>query len=149
MRLSQHNLPVAVSFDAWTLCITTKDLEIISKYPLNIPFYNLRQSGSISQPYGVKSALSCTITVIKLLFNFKSSFIVYILYNIFFKFSNFILSGRPGWTWTNNRIKHRIYSPGRYQLRCTDLYWHWWLDLNQRIQESKSCALPLGDTSIL
>ena len=31
-------------------------------------------------------------------------------------------AGRPGWTWTNNRIKHRIYSPGRYQLRCTDPY---------------------------
>lgn len=30
--------------------------------------------------------------------------------------------GGPGWTWTNNRIKHRIYSPGRYQLRCTDPY---------------------------
>lgn len=70
MRLLQHNLPVAASFDARTLCVATKDLEIISKYPLNISFYDLRQSGSISQPYGVKSALSCTITVIKLLFNF-------------------------------------------------------------------------------
>ena len=129
----------------------------ISKYPSNISLYNHRQCGSISQPYGVKSALSCTITVIKLLFNFKSSFIVYILYNIFFKFSNFILSGGRSWDRTNRAVglepttafKHRIYSPGRYQLRCTDLYWHWWLDLNQRIQESKSCALPLGDTSIL
>ena len=29
-------------------------------------------------------------------------------------------SGGPGWTWTNNRIKHLIYSQGWYQLHCTD-----------------------------
>ena len=26
--------------------------------------------------------------------------------------------------------------------------WQGWLDLNQRVQESKSCALPLGDTPV-
>lgn len=117
----------------------------ISKYPSNISLYSHRQCGSISQPYGVKSALSCTITVIKLLFNFKSSFIVYILYNIFFKFSNFILSGGRSWDRTNRAVGHLIYSQARYLLRNILPYWHWWLDLNQRIQESKSCALPLGD----
>ena len=28
--------------------------------------------------------------------------------------------GGPGWTWTNNHIKHLIYSQGWYQLHCTD-----------------------------
>ena len=31
-------------------------------------------------------------------------------------------SGGSGWTWTNNRIKHLIYSQGWYQLHCTDPY---------------------------
>lgn len=32
------------------------------------------------------------------------------------------LDGGPGWTRTNNRINHLIYSQGRYHLRCTDPY---------------------------
>ena len=33
--------------------------------------------------------------------------------------------------------------------RASALFWLGWPDLNRRMQESKSCALPLGDTPIL
>ena len=39
--------------------------------------------------------------------------------------------------------------PGKYLTVLTGIFSLGQLDLNQRVQESKSCALPLGDGPIL
>ena len=55
-----------------------------------------------------------------------------------------MLAGEVGHDPTTYGLTDRRY----YHLSYTPIYWLGWLDSNQRVQRSKRCALPLGNTPI-
>ncbi len=59
----------------------------------------------------------------------------------------FYLAGVEGFEPPNVGVRVRCLTAWRYPIK--DFYWQGWQDLNLRMPESKSGALPLGDTPIL